>query len=345
MLNNDGLKNWIKEYLPGQLLGDDIDLAVVSGDAGFRKYFRINSRPPMVATYAPPQQENNIGFVRIGLALSRAGVHTPRVYAVDYKHGYLLQEDLGAELYQDSLTAQTAEGLYERAEAVLLKIQQVPADTHVFPEYCVDRLRDEMALFCQWFVVELLGHPLTIAEQQMLERLFDVLVNNALEQPQVVVHRDFHSRNLMLLPNHDVGVIDFQDAVIGPSTYDLVSLLRDCYVHWPQSLVNQRMCRFLHKAKEAGLAAEDVTEQQYERWFDLMGLQRHIKVLGIFARLCLRDGKSGYLADLPLVIRYTLEVAQRYADTQDFYQWFTSVLLEISAQQDWYQDWHTAGEA
>ena len=344
MSNSDGLPDWVRTYLPARLLNDELELTPVSGDAGFRAYFRINCEPSTVVAYAPPEHENNVGFVAISLALGRAGVHTPRVYAVDYQHGYIMQEDLGQQLYLDLLSDETVDVLYDCAETSLLKIQQASADERVFPEYSARRLNDEMALFSRWFVGELLDHTLSTGERHMLGGLFEVLVENALEQPQVVVHRDFHSRNLMALPDKDVGVIDFQDAVIGPCTYDLASLLRDCYVRWPEALVNKRVSRFLRKSQAKGLVDKDIEQRQYQRWFDLMGLQRHIKVLGIFARLYLRDGKSTYLGDLPLVIRYTLEAAQQYPETQDFYEWFCATFADALKQQNWYRDWRKAGE-
>ena len=344
MADSEPFKQWLRTYLPARLLGESVELQPVSGDAGFREYFRVNCTPSMLLAYAPPETENNTGFVTIGRALARAGVHTPRVYAVDFQRGYFIQEDLGQELYLGALNNQTLGPLYDCAEASLLKIQQVPAQQDIFPLYSAERLREELELFPQWFVTELLGHELSSEEQKMLDQLFDQLVDSALEQPQVVVHRDFHSRNLLVLPEQDVGVIDFQDAVVGPCTYDLVSLLRDCYVRWPEALVNARVSGFLHKAKAAGLIRDDLEQSTYLGWFDLMGLQRHIKVLGIFARLYLRDAKPAYLRDLPLVIRYTLEVAPSYPQSRDFCQWFLETLEAPLLEQSWYQDWTQAGE-
>ncbi len=298
----------------------------------------------MVA-HAPPEHENNEGFVAISLALAEAGIHSPRIYAVDYHAGFILQEDLGDKLYQGQLNEQSAGGLYQKAENILLKIQQMRADETVFPSYNALRLREEMLLFPQWFVERLLGYQLAASEMEMLDGLFSQLIARALEQPRVVVHRDFHSRNLLDLPGEDVGVIDFQDAVIGPCTYDLVSLLRDCYVRWPDPLVRERVGAFYRQSLAAGLLQKGIDEQRYRHWFDLMGLQRHIKVLGIFARLYLRDGKSGYLNDLPLVLRYTLEVARSHNETVGFYDWFESVLEPLLPEQSWYRDWRQAGQS
>ena len=331
--------------MPGDISGAELRFSPVSGDAGFREYYRINSTPPLVVAHAPPAQENNEGFVAISLNLIAAGVHAPRIHAVDYQAGYILQEDLGDRLYQRQLNGQTVNGLYEKAEKVLLKIQQAGIDEAIYPPYDATRLREEMLLFPEWFVGQLLGHPLADNETEMLDKLFTFLITQALEQPRVVVHRDFHSRNLLDLSGDDVGVIDFQDAVIGPCTYDLVSLLRDCYVRWPESLVRERVSNYYLKAREVGVLDQAVDQQRYQRWFDLMGLQRHIKVLGIFARLYLRDGKPGYLNDLPRVLRYALEVACRYDETAKFFDWFEAVLEPLLPRQGWYQDWREAGSA
>lgn len=343
MLDKGELAEWVKCYLPAQLLDGGVKLAPISGDAGFREYFRINCTPSMVAAYAPPIIENTQDFVTIGLVLSDAGVHVPGIYAVDYQHGFLLQEDLGEELFVDSLAGRSAELLYDDAQAALLKIQQ--ADKAVFKDYSASKLLAEMELFPHWFVEKLLGQQLAVSVRQMLEKLFATLVDNAKEQPQVVVHRDFHSRNLLIQNDGGIGVIDFQDAVVGPCTYDLVSLLRDCYVNWPEPWVKKRLLDVFSDSQSRGRIPKEISAEQYERWFDLMGLQRHIKVLGIFARLWLRDQKSGYLSDLPLVIRYVLEVSQRYPETQQLYEWFVTSLIEPLSAQYWYKDWHTAGES
>jgi aminoglycoside/choline kinase family phosphotransferase len=201
-----------------------------------------------------------------------------------------------------------------------------------------------MDLFAEWFVAKLLGITLDEKEQQMLQRLCEDLIDSAIEQPQVVVHKDFHSRNLMLLEDNSLGVIDFQDALIGPITYDLVSLLKDCYLHLPADQVEQRALDF-KRSLEADKQLENMADKDFLCSFDKMGLQRHIKVLGIFARLSLRDGKSGYLNDLPLVIRYTLEAAQRYPEAQAFYSWFVDCIEPNLPSQKWYREWRTATEA
>jgi len=321
----------------------------VTGDAGFRAYFRSNTQPPFIAALAPPEHEDNQAFVNIAIAMAGGGVHVPKIYAVDYEHGFLLQEDLGETLYLDVLNGDTQSQLYDRAEATLLQIQKLPVDSALFPAYDAALLRRELALFPEWFVGGLLGIKLDAQARSLLNNLFAVLLDSAAEQPQVVVHRDFHSRNLLVLDDGGVGVIDFQDAVFGPLSYDLASLLRDCYIRWPQALVEQRVEGFRRKLLTQAVGGEQAVtvpdSETFLRWFDLMGLQRHLKVLGIFARLSLRDGKARYLDDLPLVMRYVLEVAQKYPQTQGFYHWFIENLEPQILEQAWYQPWQTAGES
>ena len=344
----NALQNWFGEFQPGQLSAADLKLVPVTGDAGFRSYFRSNTQPPFIAALAPPEHEDNPAFVNIAIAMAMGGVHVPKIYAVDYEHGFLLQEDLGETLYLDLLNSKTQSQLYDRAEETLLQIQKLPADSALFPAYDATLLQRELELFPEWFVEGLLGINLDTQARCLLDDLFTVLLDSAGEQPQVVVHRDFHSRNLLVLDDGGVGVIDFQDAVFGPLSYDLVSLLRDCYIRWPQSLVEQRVEGFRRKllaqAEASGQAMMLSDAATFLRWFDLMGLQRHLKVLGIFARLSLRDGKTRYLDDLPLVLRYVLEVAQKYPETQGFYHWFVDDLEPKIVEQTWYQPWQTAGE-
>lgn len=321
-----------------------MSLTPLNGDAGFRCYFRLNCQPTLLAVSAPPTHENNQAFVDIALLLRGQGVHTPVIFAVDYQHGYLLLEDFGDQLLLPLLNAQTVDALYLKAESALLAIQRAGVGAHAIPPYDRRRLLDEMQLFPEWFVSRLLGVELDEGERQLLEQGFELLLDSALSQPAVLVHRDFHSRNLMLLANGDIGVIDFQDAVTGPLTYDLVSLLRDCYIRWPADVVSRRALNYFRRAVAAGIATP-VSDKQFLRWFDLMGLQRHIKVLGIFARLYLRDGKVGYLHDLPLVIRYTLEQLDSYPELYNLKRWFERRVLPAVVDQPWYQPWQQAGDS
>lgn len=335
------LAQWAQDLLPaGVKTRAEFELFSISGDAGFRQYFRTNTEPTLIAVSAPPEHEDNPAFVSKSLAMSARGIHVPEVFAVNYEHGFMLLEDLGDGLLLPQLSRQTVAHLYRLAEDTLLQLQQMPQDRAVFPNYSRQLLDMEMSLFPRWFVSDLLKLSLGEPEQAMLRSTFDLLLDSAAEQPEVVVHRDFHSRNLLLLDDDELGVVDFQDAVVGPVTYDLVSLLRDCYIRWPVEMVRERALDF---AARAGVL-DSVGSEKFVRWFDLMGLQRHIKVLGIFARLWLRDGKPGYLNDLPLVIRYTLEQAQPYPELAPFVEWFQRRIEPRLVEQAWYHPWQTAGE-
>lgn len=341
MENTESLATWTAQWLPAEVQAPaPLVLRALAGDAGFRQYYRVNSRPSLIAVYAPPATENNLAFVEKALAMRAAGVHVPNIHAVDFVQGFLLLEDLGDDLFLPLLQPQTVGDLYNRAEQELLLIQQVPPDASVFPLYDAALLEREMALFPEWFVEKLIGRALDEEAHSVLRHTFERLIVEARAQPQVVVHRDYHSRNLLALGDSDVGngvgVVDFQDAVIGPVTYDLVSLLKDCYIRWPRTMVEQRAADFARRATARGII-NDLDPQQFLRWLDLMGLQRHIKVLGIFARLWLRDGKARYLDDLPLVLRYTLEVADRYPEMAEFSAWFRARLLPLLPLQPWYR--------
>ncbi|MFZ5654027.1 MAG: aminoglycoside phosphotransferase family protein [Pseudomonadota bacterium] len=333
------LADWVELHLPPEVsVPRPLELRPLPGDAGFRRYFRLVGSPSLIATHAPPAHEDSQAFVAKGLALAGAGVRVPRIYAVDYRCGFLLQEDLGSDLMADALRRGAAPACYRRALETLASIQRVPPDPGCFPAYDAALLEGELALFPQWFIGELLGIALCDEERRLLGGTWATLVESARQQPQVVVHRDFHSRNLLLTGSRGLGVVDFQDAVIGPVTYDLVSLLRDCYHRLDEADLDRYLTGYLDAA---GVPA--AARPQWRVWFDLMGLQRHLKVLGIFARLWLRDGKARYLDDLPLVIRYVLEVARHHAATREFAAWFQRRLLPAAGGQPWYRDWRTAG--
>ncbi len=348
------LTQWVAEQLADhQSLGTaPVQLQALSGDAGFRCYFRLLGELPMLAVYAPPETEKNPVFVSFSEFLRDQGVHTPKIIAVNYDLGFMLIEDFGDALYGDQLDSDNAELLYGEAMMSLLRMQQLSAaktpsalgsGEQPLADYDRSTLHREMALLHEWFIPQLLGHSLSDKEHAMLKGAYATLEESALEQAQVWVHRDFHSRNLIYREGQAPGVIDFQDAVRGPLTYDLVSLLRDCYVRWPPEQVRHWALVYANMAFDAQLL-DPVGEQQFMRWFDLMGLQRHFKVLGIFARLSLRDGKHGYLDNLPLVIRYTLEVSEGYPQLSEFNSWFKRVLLPLCEQQSWYSDYRRAGD-
>lgn len=316
------------------------ELTVVSGDASFRCYYRLqlNDGGTVIAVHAPPDKEDNESFARVQALLYRHGARVPALLAWDRPRGFLLQEDFGDQLLLPLLTDRnTANRYYRQAMALLLPMQGIVLDAAQLPEYDQVRLRNEMLLLPQWFIEGLLGYRLSSAETALLSGVFERLENSALAQPQVLVHRDFHSRNIMCLADGQLGMIDFQDAVRGPATYDLVSLLRDCYVAWPPSQVQDWALAYRSMAQSAGVLPA-MSEADFIRAFDWMGLQRHIKVLGIFARLKLRDGKTAYLKDLPLVMAYTLSVARQYPEFGDFVGWFEERLLPLARRQDWFRD-------
>lgn len=316
-----------------------VELSPLAGDAGFRQYFRVNTQPKLLAVFAPRTDgvsECARYFTELSETLREQGVPTPQVLACDEEQNFLLIEDFGGQSYLDALNEETADVLYSQALMVLLRLQQVPPSKIVLPAYDRSLLRQEMSLFDHWFVEEMLGHKLSDSEHQLLDQSYTFLEQQALEQPQVLVHRDYHSRNLIYREGEAPGVIDFQDAVWGPLTYDVVSLLRDCYIRWTPEQVKRWSLTYANLAIELGLLPA-VDEDRWQTWFDTMGLQRHIKVLGIFARLSLRDGKHQYLADLPLVWQYTLEVAQQYPETQAFAEWCRQTLLPLIKKQEWYQ--------
>lgn len=337
------LAHWVAQQLPLSQATSDITLTPIASDAGFRRYFRFATPSRWLAVDAPPQTEDSRQFVALACYLSQQGVATPRILAADEEQGFLLVEDFGDELLHRHLNSNSAAALYSQAFATLIKLQSCPDHSALIPRYDRALLHRELLLFNEWFCTALLGYTLAPSESAMLSSLFKNLEESALQQPQTLVHRDYHSRNLLLRSTSDLGVIDFQGALWGPCTYDLASLLRDCYVRFPAALVAQWARQYHQQAVTAGLL-KDVDQEEFLRWFDWIGLQRHIKVLGIFARLHLRDGKDHYLNDLPLVIRYVLEVAEAYPPLQVFAQWFKAKLLPLIEQQPWYSDYSCAGD-
>ncbi len=337
-----GFEAELKQWVAAQIIAiepgftcENMRWKVLSGDAGFRKYFRVqHSGCNLLAVFAPPETENNLAFLTIAEFLLGQCVRVPKIVAHDISKGFFLIEDLGETLYLDHLDAESVDVMYGEALLELIQMQLSPADEEVFPVYDREKLLVEMELFPQWFVGTMLGHELTKDERKMLDDCFEVLTVSAEEQAQVLVHRDYHSRNIVYGQNGVPGVIDFQDAVIGPFTYDVASLLRDCYIEWPQEEVEKWLFAYGNMAADAGVMPS-VSQECLLRWFDLMGLQRHIKVLGIFARLSLRDGKHGYLDDLPLVVKYVRSVSGRYEELKPFSSWFEDVLVPLIDQQGW----------
>ena len=297
-----------------QALADpDATIERASNDASFRSYWRARSAGrSWVLMDAPPDKEDIRPWLDVASRLSRAGVHVPDIQAADAVRGFVLMEDMGDRLLLPELNESTADRLYGDAMRALLHMQ-LKGDTAGLPAYDEARLVAEMELMPEWLIQRHLGITPECEEWDVIESAFRALETSARAQPQAFVHRDYHSRNLLVTGRDDPGVIDFQDAVRGPVTYDLVSLLRDCYIAWPQPRVEAWVEQYRQQLAGAGIAVPEAAA--FLRAFDLMGLQRHIKVLGIFCRLWYRDGKAGYLQDLPLVWQYTRDVGRRHPET------------------------------
>lgn len=331
----EALEEWTVEQLRQLNLyhsGHKAALMTVSGDASFRRYFRtvaLACGRTLIAVDAPADKEDSRPFVAIARAWLEQGVHVPEVLAADFELGFMLLSDLGDDLFLPQLE-EYADSLYQAALAELATIQRsvAPYD-YVLPVYDADKLRQEMQLCSQWFFKQLLGLELSAQDCQRFEDVLGELVASALEQPQVCVHRDYHSRNLMTLADGYVGVLDFQDAVVGPITYDLVSLLRDCYISWPDEREAKWIGDYLQLSKQYGLWQQTPmsTYDEFKRWFDWMGMQRHIKCVGIFSRLYLRDDKAGYLQDIPRTFGYIKKVCEQYSEFAEFNTWLNEIVV------------------
>jgi len=302
------LEGWLSERLDGARFA----LTPASEDASFRRYFRatLEDGRSYVAMDAPPDREDCRPFVHVARLLHEAGVHAPRVHAEDLAQGFLLLSDLGECTYLAAINEGNAPRLYADAIEALIRWQLATRPAEL-PCYDEALLRREMQLFPDWYVARHLGRELSGPQREALEAIFALLVKSALAQPKVYVHRDYMPRNLML-SDPNPGVLDFQDAVVGPITYDMVSLVRDAFVSWDEERVLDWSVRYWESAKQAGLPV-DADFGEFWRALEWMGLQRHLKVLGIFARINYRDGKPKYLADAPRFIRYARNVAKRYS--------------------------------
>ncbi|PID42854.1 MAG: aminoglycoside phosphotransferase [Proteobacteria bacterium] len=355
------LKNWLqhhlKDFAPSVSTDSSLTIAPVSGDASFRRYFRVsiggNNAPAdnrsWIAMDAPPEKENSEPFVAVATFWRAKGLNVPEILLSDLPKGFLLLSDFGDSLLLNQLNDENADILYQRCMDDLLVIQSSfrktshpvtqPDTPQLFlPPYDHLLLRREMQLFTDWLVTKKLGYAMKPDETDLLDDTFQLLIHSALHQPQVPVHRDYHSRNIMLVEgdatlddrDFQLGHLDFQDAVSGPISYDLVSLLRDCYIRWPKKRVDEWVSYYYRQATKSGLL--DADPDQFTRWFDLMGIQRHLKASGIFARLSLRDGKHGYLNDIPLTLSYIESVSARYPELAEFRRWLSDVILPRLSQ-------------
>jgi aminoglycoside/choline kinase family phosphotransferase len=306
----------LRQWTHSQLDWPVTDLAPASSDASFRRYFRVSHGDnSYILMDAPTEQEDCRPFINVSQLFLQLGLHVPEVLASDLQQGFLLLSDLGSRCYLEELDDTSVDRLYGDAMGALLALQSCVTPDCGLPDYDRDLLLAEMGLFRDWLLGKHLGIELDDVQSATLEDCFNRLADSALEQPQVCVHRDYHSRNLMICDNHNPGILDFQDAVIGPVTYDLVSLLRDCYISWPRDRVEGWVAGYYELALQSGIfRKEQGNEADFLRWFDWMGVQRHLKAAGIFARLNHRDGKPGYLADIPRTLAYVTEVCARYPE-------------------------------
>lgn len=329
--------NALNQWLDNTLAKQPYTITPLVGDASFRHYYRIQAAGrSFVAMDAPPEQENSKPFIAIAQAFAKLGVHVPQVFAFNLTNGFLLLSDLGDRLYLNELRADNAAFLYKQALNVLAHIQSCrEVEDWTLPSFDRDFILKECHLFQHWFLEKHLGLTLSAQDQHLLANAFELLSQAALEQPQVCVHRDYHSRNLLVLDNAQVGVLDFQDAVWGPITYDAVSLLRDCYITWPREQVARWINDFYQQLHAQG-QVNKISSEQFIRWFDLLGIQRNLKAIGIFARLQHLYGKNGYLKDIPIGLNYVLQVTADYPELKPFHNFLQtrvmSVMIEIVSQ-------------
>ena len=311
----------LRAWLDGVLDAPIHEVRVASSDASFRRYFRIHvGESSYIAMDAPPSRYDAHTYMRVSARFWQIGLNVPRVLHSDPEQGFLLLTDLGDTLYLASLNERTVERLYGDAMGALRLLQAASrGDERFLPDYDEDLLLAEMRLFHDWYLRRHLRLSMSRRQATVLHDAFARLAERALEQPRVWVHRDYHSRNLLVTDEHNPGIVDFQDAVHGPVTYDLVSLLRDCYIAWPRQRVERWVADYHTAAGAAGIPVGEAPSA-FLSWFDWMGAQRQLKAIGIFARLLHRDGKAGYIADIPRTLGYTLEVSARYPELQPLHQ-------------------------
>lgn len=315
----------IYTWLTSVLENDQFKIAFLAGDASFRRYARIQlQNKTYMLMDAPPEKEDCVPFVTIDEFFAGHGVRVPQIVAKDLAQGFLLLEDFGDVLLSTLLNDETVDKYYEQSFKQLIHLQSVNGQEQ-FPAYSYEKLLTEMKLLTDWMLPSLQITP-SVEQQQVIDDAFDVLAKTALAQPQVIVHRDFHSRNLMKIANEpELGVIDFQDAVIGADTYDLISITRDAYVQWNAERVYQWFRVFYDLLPES--TKQNRSFEQFKRDADLMAIQRHIKILGIFVRLFERDGKSGYLKDLPRVMWYLIEESRGYPELDEFMLFINDIVM------------------
>lgn len=308
-MREQNLDNWLNNVLKTSQFKKE----PLAGDASFRRYYRVRvDKTEYIIMDAPPPEVPHL-FVKVAAILEKQGLQVPNILAANMEQGFLLLSDLGDRLYLHELTEETVDKLYHDALQALLKFQSCQAELPIFDRTFFQRQLD---IFEEWYLHKHLGLQMRAKLPDLFTSVYDQLFAIMLEQPQVFIHRDFHSRNLMVVKENNPGILDFQDAMIGPITYDLVSLLQDYYITWPRMRVEQWVLGFQKQAELLGLLSTTISVEQFLRWFDLTGLQRHLKNLGIFARLYYRDNKAQYLKDIPQVLKYMTETCDRYVELQ-----------------------------
>lgn len=300
----------LRQWLLNDLNIQDFSIEPASADASFRRYFRITSNEKTwIAMDAPPDKEDCTAFVHVAQMIEAVAVQAPHIYHYNPDMGFMLLSDLGSTPYLGQLDEKHADVLYKDAIDAIVNMQTI---NNGLPAYDATLLDNEMRLFSDWYLKQHLTLEISPSQQQILDNTYYILQENALQQPQVFVHRDYHSRNLMMTNTNNPGVIDFQDAVVGAISYDLVSLLKDCYIAWPRT----KMLSWLDYFMQQSSLCKNIRREQFIHWFDLMGMQRHLKAIGIFARLNHRDGKPGYLNDIPRTLAYVIDTCRRYDELQ-----------------------------
>ncbi|MBB3225706.1 hypothetical protein FHW69_000296 [Luteibacter sp. Sphag1AF] len=295
-----------------------LELVPASADASFRSYWRGEvDGGTVIVMDSPPEKENPAPWIAIGTRLASAGLHVPKVHAYDATQGFLLIDDLGTRTYLPELNDDSVDALYADALDALIHMQ-THVDTRELPDFDRAWQTMELEIMPTWFLETHLGQTLACSDWDVIEAAFDVLMHGIAEQPRAFMHRDYHSRNLLVCPEHNPGIIDFQGAMVGPITYDLASLLRDCYIVWDNERVQGWVEGYRLRLLHTHIIEDTVDTDRFQRWFDFAGLQRHIKVLGLFCRLWYRDGKPGYLTDLPRVLTYILDVSRRHHELAAF---------------------------
>ena len=351
-LEQPGLSAWLLSALTkiADVQAANVRLEAMSGDASFRRYYRVaivhngDDKPDIKSSYilaiAPPATEKNQEFVAISALLASQNIAASEVLAFDLETGWLLQHDAGDQLLSNIALSPQHQHYYDQALQQLLAFAQIPqADLTILGHYDAAALQCELDIFTEWFVAGLLQLELDREQQALLQRFFQRLIDRACQQSQVFVHRDYHCRNIML-DGDALVAIDFQDALKGPITYDAVSLWKDCYLRLPKPEVLAYLEQFYRQLQNQQLIADTLSFTDFQQDFDWMGLQRHIKVLGVFARLSQRDAKHGYLQDLPLVVDYIRDALSAYSDPalRHFADWFETQLMPLIRQQSWWRD-------